>query len=158
MPGVANPFYVEVTSAGLTTSITAYTSGDQLGTEITVATGGGNAVYGVITSLTLIDYARVLGAVEARFFYDTTTEAADNAAYAWSDADSDKLIAGGIITIPSPVTDANNGVSVVPNLWCQFRTGASHGNLYCSLITRSGHTFFGAAGDIHLKVGGFYFS
>lgn len=156
--GIANPFFIEVNSAGLTTSITTYTSGDQMGTEITCATGGGNASYGVVTSITMVDYAKVLGAVDFRFFYDTTTPAADNAAYAWSDADSNKLIAGCPVTMPSPVTDANNGVASLPNLWLQYKTGAGHANLYLDLITRSNNAVFGAVGDIHVKIGGFYFS
>lgn len=158
MAGVANPFLVEVAAAGLTTSITTYTSGDMLGTEITVATGGGNASHGVITSLTLIDYAKVLGAVDLLFFKDSTTPAANNAANSWSDADMLKMIAGGFISIPSPTVSALNNVAAIPNLWCNFVCGAGHANLYLNLITRSANAVFGAADDIKIKVGGFYFS
>jgi hypothetical protein len=157
LAGIANPFAVEVTSAGLTTSITAYTSGDQLGTEITVAIGGGASAYAVITSVTMVDFNKVLGAIDVRVHRATTTPAADNAAAAWSDADADKLIPGGIISLPPPVVDANNGVAVVPNLWIMGRTDAS-GNFYADCITRSANAVFGAVGDLHLKFGGFYFS
>lgn len=158
MAGVANPFVVEVTSAGLTTSITTYTSGDQLGTEITCAPSGASAsAFFVVDSVTLIDYAKVLGAVDLRLYNATTTPAADNAAYAWSDADSNKLVAGGVINIPAPVADANNSVIAVPNLWIKGRLDAS-AQFYADLITRSANAVFAAAGDIHLKLGGFWFS
>lgn len=157
MAGVANPFLIEPNSAGLTTSITTYTSGDQLGTEITVATGGGASCYAVITSLTLIDYNKVLGAVDALFFSAATTPAADNAANSWSDADMNKLIAGGFVNLPAPTVSALNYVASVPNLWIQGRCDAS-ANFYLDLITRSANAVFAAAGDIHIKVGGFYFS
>ena len=157
MAGVANPFLIEVTSAGLTTSITTYTSGDQLGTEITVATGGGASAYAAITSLTVVDYAKVLGAFDALFFNAATTPAADNAANSWSDADMNKLIAGGFISFPAPTASALNGIGSIPNLLCNGRTDGS-GNFYLDLVTRSANAVFGAAGDIHIKVGGFYFS
>lgn len=157
MAGVANPFLVEVNSAGLTTSITTYASGDQLGTEITVTTGAGASGYATITALTLVDYNKVLGAVDALFFNAATTPAADNAANSWSDADMNKIIAGGWAQLPAPIVGANNYVASVPNLWINGRTDAS-GNFYLDLITRSANAVFGAVGDIHIKVGGFWFS
>lgn len=156
--GVANPFFVEVTSAGVTTSITAYTSGDQVGTEVTCALSPSNNVHAVVAALTLVDYAKIVGAMELRFFRDTTTPAADNAAASWSDADEDKIVGGGVVQVPAPLTDGLNGVSAVPNLWFQGRTGTGHPNFYLDIITRSGHTFFGAASDLRIKLSGFYFS
>ena len=157
MAGVANPFFVEVTSAGVTTSITTYTSGDQLGTEITVATGGGASCYCVVDSITLIDYAKVLGAVDAFIFRASTTPASDNAANSWSDADMDKLIAGWYLPIGAPIASANNATISIPNLLLHARADAS-ANLYLDLVTRSANAVFGAASDIRIKVGGFYFS
>lgn len=157
MAGVSNPFLVEVTSASLTTSITTYTSGDQLGTEITVATGGGAQVYAAITCLSLVDYSKVLGATDLLFFNAATTPASDNAANSWSDADMNKLIAGGYVQMAAPTASANNYIGSIPNLLIQGRTDSS-GNFYLDLVTRSANAVFGAAGDIHVKVGGFWFS
>src|SRR5437667_264578 len=98
------PVQVDVVSAGLTTATTAYTSGDQLGTEITVGTmAAANAGYGAIVAIELVDYSAILGAVDVFVFGDTTTPAADNAAAAWSDADSLKSIPGSPIMLPGPV-------------------------------------------------------
>lgn len=158
MAGVANPFVVEVTSAGLTTSITTYASGDQLGTEITCAPSGAAAsAFFVVDSITLIDYSKVLGAVDLRLFNAATTPAADNAAYAWSDADSNKLIPGGVVNLGAPVADANNSVVAIPNEWIKGRLDGS-AQFYLDLITRSANAVFGAVGDIHVKLGGFWFS
>ena len=157
MAGVANPFVADVAAAGLTTSITTYTSGDQLGTEITVATGGGAQAYAVITSLTLVDFAKVIGALDFFFFNAATTPASDNAANSWSDADMNKLIAGGFISMAAPTASANNFMGSIPNLWANGRTDAS-GNFYLDLVTRSANAVFGAATDLKVRVGGFYFS
>lgn len=160
MAGVVNPVDLQVQSANLTTATTAYTAGDQLGDEITLTgIGGSNNGYGVITAITLIDYSRVLGAIELRFFRDSTTPAANNAAYAWSDADNTKLVPGGIVTLQTPVLDANSGVTSVPNLWIPFRTGASHSNLYMDMITRSNNAVFaGGADSIRVNIGAHYYS
>lgn len=158
MAGIANPFMLEVTSAGLTTSITAYTSADQLGTEITCSpSGAGNNSFVVVTAMAIVDYAKVTGAVDARLFYNSTTPAADNAAASWSDADENKLVPGGQISFPAPTVDANNSTVAIPNLWIgPFQlTGVS---FYLDLITRSANAVFAAAGDLHVKLGGYYFS
>lgn len=160
MAGTVNPFDIQVQSANLTTATTTYTSGDQLGDEITLTgVGGTNNNYGVITSITVVEYSRVLGAFELRFFRDTTTPAANNAAAAWSDADATKLIPGGVVMLPPPSQDANNGVIAMANLWIPFRTGSSHANLYMDMITRTGNAVFaGGADSIRVNIGGHYYS
>src|SRR5689334_6525222 len=106
MAGIANPFALDLAAASLTTSITTYTSGDQLGTEISVTTGVGASGYVTISSVSMVDYSKVIGQVDALFFNAATTPASDNAANSWSDADMLKLI--GAISIPSPTVSANN--------------------------------------------------
>lgn len=164
MTGIVNPFVIEQPSANLTTATTAYVSGDMLG-HVTgpldgfpLAVGGPVGSLGYITSVTLVDYAKVIGATDLFIFRDATTPASDNGANSWSDADMDKLIPGGVINIPAPTVSALNNVAVVSGLLLPYKIGAVAGTLYGNLITRSGHTFFGAATDLRLKVGGFYFT
>lgn len=161
MAGTANPFFVDQASANLTTSITTYTSGDMLG-HVTgpldgfpIATGGAASCYAVITTVSVIDYAKVLGAVDVLFFNAATTPQSDNAANSWSDADMNKLV--GWINIPAPTVSANNYAVTVPNLWIVGQTD-SNSKFYGNMITRSANGVFGAATDIHLHVSGFYFS
>src|SRR5690349_16515064 len=128
MTGIPNPWSVEINAANLTTATTAYTSGDMLG-HVTgpvdgfpIATGCGNASYGYITSVSLVDYAKVIGATDLLLFRDATTTASDNGANSWSDADMDKLIPGGVINIPSPMVSALNNIAVVTGLLIPYRT------------------------------------
>jgi hypothetical protein len=153
MAGWAPAGPLQVNSAGLTIATTAYTSGDQLGTEITLSSAAAaNNGFGAITGVELIDYAGILGGVDLYVFVDSTTPASDNAASSWStDADMLKSIPGSPISIPAPVSSANNRTSGVGSIWLPFRSGSGHSNLYLDLITRSAHTFFGAVGDIHLN-------
>lgn len=157
MAGTWNPFNLDLNSAGLTIATTAYTAADQLGTEITGATGGGASAKGEIRAITLVDYSKIIGATELIVFGAATTPAADNAAASWSDADMDKSEPGARLDLPAPVVYPNNYVVAVPNLCIPFTADGS-GNIYFDLITRLGHTFFGAVGDLRLKVGGGYWS
>lgn len=134
------------TSAGLTTATTAYTDGDQLGTLIsyTMATASG-----IIIAAVLTDKSNILGGVDA-FLYDRTgiTLATDNAADAISDADS--LFQLGVIQFPPGITKTNNRVSPVDSLAIPFVANSTT-VLGLQLVTRSGHTFFGAVGDIQVR-------
>lgn len=160
MAGIANPFNLDLVSAGLTTSTTAYAAGDQLGTEITAAHGGPNGALVVVTALSLVDFAKITGAIEARVFKASTTPAADNAAASWSDADEAKIVPGGRIDIPGGTVDANNSTAAIPNLWVGPFVSNASGQFFIDLITRlvGGHTFFGAATDLKLNIGGYYFT
>ena len=85
---------IAVGVTGVTTATTAYVAGDQVGTLVTVAnaarvTGGG----GMIVGVTLIDQSDIIGAYDVVFFDSSVTLAADNAAFAISDADSLKIVA-----------------------------------------------------------------
>lgn len=149
--GWGPPKTVEAVSTGLTTSVTAYTAGDQYGDVFTfAAVAGANAGHGVITGITLIDDGDVILGTELWVFKDTVTEAADNAAFAFSDADLLKIVAGFPISLPL-ATDASTGrAAAVPNLWLPFTSGAAHDDLFGYLVCRGGHTFFTAVDDLHL--------
>lgn len=136
---------IQVASAGLTTGTTAYTAGDQLGTILDFANAarvsGGT---GTILSATLVDKAKIVGAVDLYLFDRSVTLASDNAAADFSDGDM--LYSVGMIRFPAPQTVTSNGFSVVESSGLSFALNAT--SLYGALVTRSGHTFFGAAGDL----------
>jgi hypothetical protein len=129
---------VAFTSAGLTTATTAYTSGDMLGTQLTIAgasTGAGVVNY--IDGIVLEDDSAVIGQVDFFLFNATVTQAADNAANSWSDADMQKCV--GVISIPGPYQSALNRVSV----WeghKPFHCAAT--SLFIGMVTRSANAVF----------------
>lgn len=141
-------------SAGLTTSVTAYTIGDQAGTEITVtgaaATSGG---YGVITSIECVDNSARLGSYQLMIFNAATTPAADNAAASWSDADALKAIGNCPVIMPAPYVMANNGVGGMGNLWLPFKCSGT-ANLFIDIILLGVPTsnFFSAVGDLNFRL------
>lgn len=138
-----------VTSAGLTTASTAYTAGDQLGTEITVASAvRQSGATATIVHAVLLDKANAIGPVDLFLFDRASTPAADNAANAWSDADMLNCL--GIIEFAYPKPTANNRFAHAVNLPVMIMPNAT--SLFCDFVTRQGHTFFGAAGDLVAKL------
>lgn len=142
---------VTATSAGLTTATTAYTAGDQLGTELSFTTTARFSAGGLqVVSGVLVDKADITGAVDLFLFESTVTPAADNAANAWSDADMAKCV--GVISFPQPFDSANNRVAVaVGGLPLVIQPGVT--TLFGHLVTRSAHTFFGAVTDLVVRLG-----
>jgi hypothetical protein len=139
---------IQVQSAGLTTATTAYVTGDQLGTILTFA----NAVRqtgatGVIQSATLLDQAAVIGAVDLYLFDRSVTLAADNAAAAFSDADM--LFCLGIISFAAPIGGTGNSIATAVSGLGIMPSGTS---LFGALVTRSGHTFFGAVTNLAVSL------
>lgn len=136
---------IQVSSAGLTTASTAYSANDQLGTilEFTsaVATSGG---YGTIIGATLLDKAKVVGAVSLYLFDRSVTLSSDNGAADFSD--SDMLNYLGVIEFPPPVSVSANAATQVEPLALPIKCNAT--SLFGALVTRTGHTFFGAVGDL----------
>lgn len=144
---------VAANSAGLTTATTAYTANDQLGTiiELTsaVATSGG---YGTVIGAILLDKTPVVGAISCYLFDRSVTVASDNAQAQFSDADMENWL--GIIEFP-PVTYSHftspiNAVSQVEPMALPVKSNAT--SLWAALVTRTGHTFFGAATDLRLTL------
>lgn len=135
---------LQVSSAGLTTATTAYVANDQLGTILTFASAvrvsGGT---GVLQSATLLDKASIVGAVDLYLFDRSVTLATDNAAAAFSDADM--MFCLGVLNFPAPQTGTGNGISkTVVGLGVECNATS----LFGALVTRAGHTFFGAVGDL----------
>lgn len=138
---------IKVSSAGLTTATTSYTSGDVLGSQMQFRVGDGfGDAQGCVTELVVIDKAGVIGNVELWLFSSAVTPAADNAAVSFSDAHMQDLVA--ILPCSTAyVNAANKTVMMVPTEERPVFTAAG-GILYGSLVTRSGHTFFGAVTDL----------
>ncbi len=134
-------------SSGLTTASTAYTDGDQLGAIISMNVGATNII---ILSAVLVDKADVIGAVDCFIWDRSVTLAADNAAGpAVSDADA--LFCLGIINFPYPIDQGASRIASIDSLGIGCVANAST-TIYLSLVTRSGHTFFGAAGDLQVRI------
>jgi hypothetical protein len=134
------------TSSGLTTATTAYTDGDQLGAIISFNLGAAGVLN---VSGILVDKANIVGGVTAVIFDRSVTLAADNAAYAISDADA--LFEIGRIELPGVPTGGNNRSPGVDSI-AQILVPNASNTVYVALITRSGHTFFGAATDLVLRL------
>lgn len=140
---------IAVTSGGLTIATTAYSAGDQVGTQFTLtnaarASGGTGTIVGVA----LHDAANIIGAYDVVFSRSSITLAADNAAYAISDADNLNVI--GIAQLAGSFALTNN------RLGQQFQPipyDCSGGtSLYAGLVCRVNHTFFAAVTDLQLDV------
>lgn len=158
VPGSADGLYViprrdlleiSVTSSGLTTATTAYTSGDQMGAGFTFAnaarTSGG---HGYITGVTLVSAADNIGAVDVVFFDSAVTLAGDNAVFAISDADALKFIC--YVTLQGAYDIGNNRVAQANNIAIPYKCATT--SLYAGLICRGGWTFFGAVTDLQMNV------
>lgn len=142
---------VDLTSSGLTTATTAYTSGDMLGVQMTLTipgTRGVKVAAGEIMGATIIDDSAVIGAVDLFFFDQSTTPAADNAANAWSDADMRNLV--GVLSPATVITSANNKVVTCANAETEIPFYAPAGKLYVCAVTRTGNAVF-AGGATSLK-------
>lgn len=148
--GLGDSRLVIATSGSLTTSVTAYTSGDVLGSELSftsiVRTGRG----GVIQSAVLSDAAKVIGAVDLFLFSAASTPAADNAANSWSDAN--RLLWLGTIHFTDVDSSALNIGVQATNLPIVIKPGTGT-TIFGVLVTRSAHTFFGAATDLQVTLG-----
>lgn len=143
--GLGDSRTLSFTSAGLTTATTAYTAGDQLGTELSLSTAVRTGKGLILVSGAIIDEADILGAVDLFIFNAATTPASDNAANSWSDADIAKCLY--VVHFNDVIDSALNRVLVPTNLPAVLKP-ASGTTLYADLVTRTGHTFFGAVGNI----------
>lgn len=141
---------VQTTTGQITTATTAYTAGDQLGPLFTFAnasrlTSGG----GIITGVRLVDAGDVIGACDVVFFDSSVTLAADNAAFAISDADALKVV--GIVQLAGAYDIGNNRVCQAFNLAIPYILSGGT-SLYAAIITRTANAIFTAATDIQLVV------
>lgn len=142
-------YYFEAASSGLTTATTSYSSGDMLGSEISITnavnSSGGT---GRLDTITVVDYAKKIGSIELFFFNAASSgAAADNAAENYSD--QTQFI--GSILLPAPTTYANWYAVTLTNVGFHYNCSAT--TLYMGAVTRSAHSFFGAATDLKFKFG-----
>lgn len=142
---------ISVASGGLTTAATAYTAGDQVGTQFTFANAarvsGGS---GTIVGVQIISAAVTIGTFDLVVTDSSITLAADNAAYAISDADALKVVA--LIQLAGGFSlGANNRISQAFNLAIPFVCSGS-ASLFGGLITRStiAATPFAAVTDLQV--------
>lgn len=140
---------IVATAASLTTATTAYVAGDVLGAELSFA----NAVLasgrtGTIQSATLSDVAKVTGAIDLYLFDRASTPAADNAANSWADADMLNCL--GVVQFPTPIASALNSIAVVPYAGIVVKPNVT--TLFGVMVTRTAHTFFGAATDLQVRL------
>lgn len=138
-----NLLRVTATSTGLTTATTAYTDGDVLGAEMQFDMGTNE--YGVVVGAAIHDAADIIGAVDLYLFDRSVTFGTDNAAPSISDADG--LFGLGVIQFPNPSDLGGNRFAAIDSLLLPVRANAS-GLVFARAVTRSGHTFFGAVGNL----------
>lgn len=152
----ADIFGITVTSAGLTTATTAYTAGDQAGTEMTFAnaaqlSGGG----GIIVSATLFDLSNKINAgdFELWLFTSASTPAADNAAASWTDANMALKVAGGPIIFRQSDWKimTNNSTNTQDNLMIAYDLAAT--SLFGNFVTRQANAVYSAVGDLKIRIG-----
>lgn len=148
--GLGDSRIVTATSAGLTTASTAYVTGDQLGTELTFSNIVRSGKGAVIQSALVVDAAKIVASLDLFLFSAATTPAADNAANAWSDADMANLL--GIVHLTDVVTSANNIAVLGTNTPVVLKPGSGT-SIFGNLVTRSGHSFFGATTDLKVILG-----
>lgn len=141
---------IQVASSGLTIATTAYLADDQLGAIFQFSSAarvsGGS---GIVRGAVLIDKSGVVGGVDVYLWNQTVTLASDNAANGVSDAQA--LFCQGIISLPASAVTANNKILSTSGVGVPFKCSGS-ANLFASLVTRSGHTFFGATNDLVLTL------
>ena len=142
-----NQILVSATSTGLTTATTAYTDGDVMGAEMSFDMG--TNTYGMILGAQLVDAADIIGAVDLFLFDRSVTFGTDNSAPSISDADA--LFTLGVIEFPYPKDLGGNRMAHIDSIAVPVKANAS-GLIYGRLVTRSGHTFFGAAGNLRVNL------
>lgn len=147
--GLAAPDTLIVASSGLATSGAAYVAGNQLGNEFTFPLGRNTVRGAVITDAALIDKANIIGAVDLFLFQQASAPAGDRAANAWADTNAATYL--GKIAFPTPDASANNRFSFVSSP--VVVKGNASVNVFGVLITRTGHTFFGAVSDLVVVLG-----
>jgi hypothetical protein len=135
-------------SSELTIASTAYSAGDQVGVMFQFAnaarvSGGGGTVVG----MELTSAFDGIGAYDVVLCRSNITLAADNAPFAISDADALNVI--GLIQMAGSYDIGNNRLAQAFNLAIPYDCSGGT-TLYGALVTRSGHSFFGAHTDLQL--------
>lgn len=145
-----NLFELTLTSSGLTTATTAYTAGDTLGAEMSGAITG--ATQALLISAVLADKSDIVGAITLYLADRSFSLGTDNSAPNISDANA--LFITPSVYFPPPDDLGGVRVSWIDSLAVPVKANASN-TIYARMVTNTGHTFFGAVGDIVIKL---YFS
>lgn len=146
---VARPYVTRQrqASSGLTTAATAYSIGDTAGAIMTFTSmarvSGGT---GTILSAVLLDKGDVGTDYRLHIYRSSVSLAADNAAWAVSDADQQELI--GIVTMPSMLDVGANRVTTLSNIGLPYDCAAT--SLFVGIETRSANAVYAAATDLNL--------
>jgi hypothetical protein len=140
---------IQATSSGLTIATTAYTTGDQMGGEMTLtsmarASGGSGIIRSVIVTS---DDTVTVGAFDILLFPAAASPATDNSASAFSDANIQALI--GTIPVPALTASTNNAFAMVNNLNIPFNTTTT-ANLFANMVARSAQVIFTTATALRL--------
>jgi hypothetical protein len=132
----------------LTIASTAYTAGDQVGVMFQFANAarvsGGT---GTLIGLVLTSAADIIGGYDVVLCRSNISLAADNAAFAISDTDALEVIA--VVQLVGAIDIGNNRIAQQFSIAVPYDCSGGT-TLYGALITRSGHTFFGAHTDLQL--------
>jgi hypothetical protein len=145
-----NLFRISNASTGLTTSVTSYTVGDQVGAQFALANAARvSGGYGSIAAVSLISAGDFIGAYDVVFTQSSITLASDNAAYAITDADALNII--GMAQLSGAFDIGNNRLVQANGLKIPYNCSGGT-TLHAGLITRATHSFFAAAGDLQLVV------
>lgn len=139
---------ITVTSTGLTTASTAYTDGDTLGAQMTFTIPSSKTDC-LIMGAVLTDKADVIGAVDLYLHDTSVTFGTDNAAPSISDADN--LLALPTLTFPSATDLGGARRSTIDSIAVPMHAVGSS-QFFGTMVTRSGHTFFGAVGDLQVRL------
>lgn len=137
---------VAVASTGLTTATTAYGVDDQVGALFTFTLTNP----GIILSAQLVDKAKIIGPYDLFLFNASPTLAADNAPFTVSDADMLNCI--GVINFPYPANTPSAMVNAIAHVDSLGLPSGASSTIYGGLVTRTAHTFFGAAGDLQVRL------
>lgn len=141
------PFSVSTTASGMSTS-PAYSIGDMVGTELTLA----NAAFtsgdgGFITGIHMEDDAALASTLRLKFFNAASSPAADNAANSWSDANAQKEVSS--VDTNAFVVSALNGTSTTGNLMLPYVCAAT--SLFLNVVALASWTA-GSTTDLHFII------
>jgi hypothetical protein len=136
-----------VSSTGLATSGGGYTVNNQMGNAFVFngaarRTGG----YGMVSTITLVDEANIIGAVDLYLFAQAVTPASDRSAVSFSDSDMQHYV--GTVSFPAPTNLVNNRATSIPALGMSYV--CANTSLYGYLVTLTSHTTFNDAANIRI--------
>lgn len=141
------PFSIAATASGMSTS-PAYSIGDMVGTELTLA----NAAFtsgdgGFIVGVHIEDDAALATTLRLKFFNAASTPALDNAANSWSDANARLEVAD--VATTAFVASALNGTSTTGNLMLPYTCAAT--SLFLNTIALASWTAASTT-DLHFII------